>query len=70
MGLKQLWVCACLQEVANTLWAVATLDHNPGAALLDAAAVQILRRIEQFAPPVCYDLTHLTSLCPLGTPFV
>jgi hypothetical protein len=38
------------QEVANTLWAVATLEHNPGVALLDAAAVQILRRLDQFSP--------------------
>jgi hypothetical protein len=44
-------VVTCLdQEVANTLWAVATLGHNPGATLLDAASVQILRRIDQFSP--------------------
>lgn len=41
-----------LQEIANTLWALAMLDHNPGAAVLDAAAVQILRRIDQFSPQV------------------
>ena len=40
------------QELANTLWALATLEHYPGAAMLDAAAVQIARRIEQFSPQV------------------
>lgn len=40
------------QEIANTLWAFATLEHNPGSGMLDAAAVQIARRIEQFSPQV------------------
>ncbi len=38
------------QEIANSLWAFATLEHHTGAQLLDAAAVQIARRIEQFSP--------------------
>ena len=38
------------QEIANSLWAVATLEHHPGVQLLDAAALQIARRIEQFSP--------------------
>lgn len=40
------------QEIANTLWAFATLEQNPGAGMLDAAALQISRRIEQFSPQV------------------
>ncbi len=42
----------CVQEIANTLWAFATLEHNPGSGMLDAAAAQIARRIEQFSPQV------------------
>lgn len=45
------------QEVANTLWALATLEHHPGTAFLDAAAVQIARRMEQFTPQVCLLFT-------------
>ena len=40
------------QEIANTLWAFATLEQNPGSGMLDAAAMQIARRIEQFSPQV------------------
>ena len=38
------------QEVANSLWALATLEHHPGVQLLDASAIQIARRMEQFSP--------------------
>ena len=38
------------QEVGNTLWAFAVLEHHPGAPLLDAAAAHILRRLEHFGP--------------------
>jgi hypothetical protein len=49
---QMLTSCGCdvAQEVANTLWAVASLEHNPGVALLDAASVQILRRLDHFSP--------------------
>lgn len=38
------------QEVANTLWSYATLSHDPGNALLDAMAIQMVERIQQFRP--------------------
>lgn len=38
------------QELGNTLWAAAVLEHHPGAPLLDAAAAHILRRLEHFGP--------------------
>lgn len=38
------------QELGNTLWAFAVLEHHPGAPLLDAAAAHILRRLEHFGP--------------------
>ena len=57
-------VCArrAAQEIANSLWAFATLEHHTGAQLLDASAVQIARRIEQFSPQVrATFLTHTGS---------
>ena len=50
------------QEIANTLWAFATLEQNPGAGTLDAAALQISRRIEQFSPQVRDIGTKLSSV--------
>lgn len=38
------------QEVANTLWAVAALDHFPGPEMLNAAATQFAKRLEHFTP--------------------
>ena len=40
------------QEIANTLWAFATLGHDPGAVLLDAAAAQMVDNIAHFRPQV------------------
>jgi FAST kinase-like protein, subdomain 1 len=38
------------QEIANTLWSYASLGHDPGNALLDAMAIQMVERIQQFRP--------------------
>ena len=53
----------CAQEIANTLWAFATLEHNPGSGMLDAAAAQIARRIEQFSPQVPLSCLARLSTC-------
>ena len=47
----------------HILAAFATLEHNPGAAMLDAAAAQIARRIEQFSPQVLF--THPACQTPV-----
>ena len=60
--------CAA-QEIANSLWAFATLEHHTGAQLLDASAVQIARRIEQFSPqarPTCVLRARVTSCMLAG----
>ena len=59
------------QEIANTLWAFATLEQNPGAGMLDAAALQISRRIEQFSPQVRYinlklSIVHIINVDARG----
>ena len=40
------------QELANTLWSFATLEHDPPPQLLDAMAFQIVTKIQGFRPQV------------------
>ena len=44
------------QEVANTLWAMATLNHYPGQEMLNATALQFAKRLEQSSPQVAVFL--------------
>lgn len=39
-----------MQNLSNVLWSLATLQHNPGPAFLDACAASALPRMQQFTP--------------------
>ena len=42
--------CVVWQDISNTLWAFATLRHNPGRELLDAASGPALQMFNKFKP--------------------
>lgn len=56
------------RNLANALWGLAKLQHNPGQALLQALTNEVLKKLDQFIPQ--HIANTLWAYANLGGPLL